>query len=64
MDMDFVFECWMCFPPDAVYSFKMAQIPASVGPTGRFTVELALDDGQSLAAVRPPIWIKMHMVWL
>lgn len=35
----------------------MAQMPASVGPTGLLTVELALEDGQAPAAVRPPICI-------
>lgn len=43
-----------------VYFFKMAQMPASVGPTGLPTVELGLDDGQALTAVRPPVCIIMH----
>lgn len=43
-----------------VYFFKMAQMPASVGPTGLPTVELGLDDGQALTAVRPPVCIIVH----
>lgn len=44
----------------SVHFFKMAQMPASVGPTGLPTVELGLDDGQALTAVRPPVCIIMH----
>lgn len=44
----------------SVYFFKMAQMPASVGPTGLPTVELGLDDGQAPTAVRPPVCIILH----
>lgn len=37
-------------------------MPASVGPTGLPTVELGLDDGQALTAVRPAVCITMHTV--
>lgn len=49
----------MVFFP-CVYFFKMAQMPASVGPNGLPTVELGLDDGQALTAVRPPVCIIVH----
>lgn len=52
-------ECFFLLMP-SVYFFKMAQMPASVGPTGLPTVELGLDDGQAPTAVRPPVCIVMH----